>query len=654
MIQRVAASLIVFLVTTLFLLIASATQAAVVVDVTDYGAIGNGVANDAIAIQAALDSGADVVTIPSGVYSIAQGLLIDSDTTLQVASDAIIRLAANTNEWMISNRIDGASNITVTGGIWDGNNAQNDRGADNDPDAYTGTAINFVGVSNLELSNLTVRNPEAFSIAIGKVENFLVENINLEQYIAHPNQDGVHVGGYSSHGVIRNIIATTSNTPNDDMVAINSDDAPERSITRAMPCGPISDILVENIQASEAYNFVRILSDTSPIDDITVRGVSGGCRIRAVNMGRWRFDVGAGNIRNVVLDDFDVYRVGTNTSAMIDIGLNVDNLHITDFVRTDSGAASTLQLSNGSSNDLLFGDGTELTTTSYTIASGNVDDLWINQINGNDQPAEGPTLPAGAPLYSGETDGNPIGYMFDGNPSTFAVILDDTLDGSSSSTIPVNASAPVTGHVVFDMWEAVRITGVKLTSRIHSSELNPGDVDFFYYADDNPYNNVVADDIEGDDDIISITNHVFSGLTQGASEEIDWEGITARYIGMRVNSAYEDGPTYYNFQIAEIEFMVTPELVAGDANGDGKVDGSDVTILAGNWQAGVGDPNTETITWAMGDFNGDGQIDGSDVTILAGNWQYGVEATTATVPEPSTMLALFAILILLVVFRCRN
>ena len=81
---------------------------------------------------------------------------------------------------------------------------------------------------------------------------------------------------------------------------------------------------------------------------------------------------------------------------------------------------------------------------------------------------------------------------------------------------------------------------------------------------------------------------------------------------------------------------ITPQI-PGDANGDGRVDGSDVTILAGNWQYGVG--GAGGATWAMGDFNGDGAVDGSDVTILAGNWQYGVTSAAATVPEPS-MIAL--------------
>ena len=92
--------------------------------------------------------------------------------------------------------------------------------------------------------------------------------------------------------------------------------------------------------------------------------------------------------------------------------------------------------------------------------------------------------------------------------------------------------------------------------------------------------------------------------------------------------------------------------VAGDANKDGKVDGSDVTILAGNWQKGVGDGLTAS--WEEGDFNGDGKVDGSDVTILAGNWQYGVEAAAASVPEPSTLVLLLAVMTSLMMIHRRK
>ena len=128
------------------------------------------------------------------------------------------------------------------------------------------------------------------------------------------------------------------------------------------------------------------------------------------------------------------------------------------------------------------------------------------------------------------------------------------------------------------------------------------------------------------------------------------DGIDAGYFLSGAKAIYlgDAGGTVQE-GIAEVEYVrfmegafapVTEEPLPGDANKDGKVDGSDVTILAGNWQAGVGAPDPSTVTWEMGDFNGDGQVDGSDVTILAGNWQAGVTAATASVPEPSTLLLL--------------
>lgn len=66
---------------------------------------------------------------------------------------------------------------------------------------------------------------------------------------------------------------------------------------------------------------------------------------------------------------------------------------------------------------------------------------------------------------------------------------------------------------------------------------------------------------------------------------------------------------YHTIDMGAYEFRL-----AGDANLDGRTDGSDVTILANSWQA-------YHATWNQGDFNCDGRVDGSDVTILANSWQ---------------------------------
>lgn len=93
----------------------------------------------------------------------------------------------------------------------------------------------------------------------------------------------------------------------------------------------------------------------------------------------------------------------------------------------------------------------------------------------------------------------------------------------------------------------------------------------------------------------------------------------------------------YDYTANTVSLVLHAAFLPGDANKDGIVDGSDVIVIAGNWQAGVVGGGA---TWEMGDFNGDGKVDGSDVTILASNWQRGTASGTVVVPEPSTVVLL--------------
>ena len=54
---------------------------------------------------------------------------------------------------------------------------------------------------------------------------------------------------------------------------------------------------------------------------------------------------------------------------------------------------------------------------------------------------------------------------------------------------------------------------------------------------------------------------------------------------------------------------VVPEL-EGDLNGDGRVNGIDITILLSAW--GTDDP--------VADLTGDGVVNGGDLTIVLANW----------------------------------
>lgn len=319
------------------------------IDAKECGVIGDGVTDDTAAMQKSLDGGQRTVCIPRGIYKISSALKVDSHTLIKADAKAIIRLAehagVNKDVFLLTNRdyAGGNEDISMEGGIWDGNNEHNPRGKEGDPNGYTGSAINFVNVRRLEIRDLTVRNPEAFSIRICKVNDFVIEDIRFD------------------HTVIRKLRALTQRTPNDDMVALNADDDETRVINLGMKCGPIRDITVEDLQADDAYTFVRLLSVRQLIEDITISNVSGGCRVTAINMNRWRFPAGFGNIRNVTLRDFSVRKMSgsksdqwANQYPLIHIQSAVHGLRIENFRREpdDNLQASTLVIDNGRQNSL--------------------------------------------------------------------------------------------------------------------------------------------------------------------------------------------------------------------------------------------------------------------------------------------------------------
>lgn len=336
---------------------AAGESATLKLDVKQCAAIGDGVADDTAALQKALAGGQRTVIIPPGTYKISEALKVASGTTILADAKAIIRLADGAGRhagvFLLSNRDPrrGNTHITVEGGIWDGNNEHNPRGHEGDPNGYTGAALNFVNVRHLALRNLTVRNPEAFSIRLGEVEDFVVEDIRFDHAVIRPNQDGVHVCGFCQHGVIRKLQALTPRTTNDDMVALNADNDPNRVINLGMKRGPIRDITVENLRAASAYTFVRLLSCKELIENVTISDIAGGCRMYAVNLGRWRFPAGGGNIRNVMLRNLTVHKVadgkpaeGANQAPLILVESVVRGLCIENFRRApaDKLSAPTL------------------------------------------------------------------------------------------------------------------------------------------------------------------------------------------------------------------------------------------------------------------------------------------------------------------------
>ena len=81
----------------------------------------------------------------------------------------------------------------------------------------------------------------------------------------------------------------------------------------------------------------------------------------------------------------------------------------------------------------------------------------------------------------------------------------------------------------------------------------------------------------------------------------------------------------------------------GDANGDGYVDGSDLSTIITNWG------KTGQLR-ADGDLNGDGTVEGNDYSEVLSYWGTGTPLEPTDIPEPAT-LALLALGGLLMIRR---
>jgi len=199
------------------------------------GVVGDGVHDDTLGLQALLDSGRSEVHFPSPPVRllISKTLKMHSRQTLVVGRHTVIRLKDGSDQVMITNadHDQGNEDVSVVGGIWDMNNlnqslteyqkTRNWRGRPYAPEYFIGVLMRFNNVKNLSLRGLTLKDPVTFGMQLGNLRQFTIEDITFDYNLKRSNMDGVHVHGNSRWGRIANLKGTT----NDDLVALNADEA---------------------------------------------------------------------------------------------------------------------------------------------------------------------------------------------------------------------------------------------------------------------------------------------------------------------------------------------------------------------------------------------------------------------------------------------
>jgi polygalacturonase len=322
---------------------------------------GDGLTDNHEIIQNALNEGNCNVIIPSGIFIVSKTLKVFSHTKIVADKNSVVRLASNVgkrfDDWLLTNNdhVEGNADIEISGGIWDVNGKVNPRGERSDLDAYGGVGIYFLRMRSLVLNDLTVANSDSFFIMLCETEDFKIERVKIFNDNPKINQDGIHIGGFCRNGIIHSLWAISPLTPGDDMVALNANDGIAHFTYGQRP-GPIENIEIEDLRAESAYTFVRLLSQDQLINNIRIKNICGGVRNNLLNINRWRFPSGGGNISNVKISDVIIHKMPwtipepkINDTPLCDINLKVKNLVIENFQRTmlDNGVGNTFSVDMG-------------------------------------------------------------------------------------------------------------------------------------------------------------------------------------------------------------------------------------------------------------------------------------------------------------------
>jgi hypothetical protein len=319
-------------------------------NVFHFDAQGDGLSDDGEAFQRALDAGPGVVTVPTGTYTIGRTLRIGSGTHLKLETGARLRLADGAakkpDDYLLTNADPAAADISVEGGMWDGNNAGNPRPKGLFDVGYTGTILHFRGLRNLRLTNLHLLDAEAYHVRLTETREFHIEAIRFSSSRVRPNNDGIHLGGNCENGLIRDIKGLHPKVTGDDLVALNADDALERTEVKGMTSGPIRNVVIEDLAADGCHSFVRLLSVFSPIENVSIRHVRGSCEVAAINCDAARgtrvplfdeknppFPGGVGLLRNIDIENLSVAKSSNTPTALLRLETRMKNFRLVNFVR---------------------------------------------------------------------------------------------------------------------------------------------------------------------------------------------------------------------------------------------------------------------------------------------------------------------------------
>lgn len=270
--------------------------------------------------------------------ALIRGLTVHSNTTIEcldkecgfyLMDDCNCALLINSQPSYADRR---SRNITLIGGTYNHNclhqlhdipcndSALTSESPDNGGVLHLTVALEFYGVENLTVRDVTIRDQRTFAFTVGNFKHVYIENtfIELENDIPYGNQDGFHFWGPGQFLTLRNVGGRTG----DDFMNVGPDERDGVS--------SITDVMIDGVFLDEAYQGIRLLSrGKGLLDRITIRNVTGTYRCYGFYINPWFIDDSMGNFRNIVFENIDLRpldNVYPNPPFLFSIGGDIESL----------------------------------------------------------------------------------------------------------------------------------------------------------------------------------------------------------------------------------------------------------------------------------------------------------------------------------------
>ena len=245
------------------------------VNVRDFGAAGDGIADDTAAIQNAIDAGG-IVRFPPGVY-LSGSLYLKSNGGLRLEDNAVLKGHPDISKWPIrpvcverspfaqEGKVEAhliccvnQSNVTVEGGIIDGNGAAFLGSGDfrkaggrtflRKADKYPGQLLWFNECDSVRVADTTIRDSQYWTLMFHACNDVVVKGVRIYTRGDIMNADGLDIDCCN-----RVLVSDCFIDTGDDAIAVR---AGHGGLRKPQPCENV--VVTDCILRSDYANAIRI------------------------------------------------------------------------------------------------------------------------------------------------------------------------------------------------------------------------------------------------------------------------------------------------------------------------------------------------------------------------------------------------------------